>query len=346
MKDKLYGKTERAMDKHNIKGLIIVLALVLGLGKAKAQQNIQFTQYIFNSLSVNPAYAGYKEEWFAQMALRSQWTGIDGAPKTGQVSIDGILGQSKNTGVGLQITADKLGAQSATSFYANYAYRLRLDAEDTQRLSFGIGAGFTQYGLDGNELRAVNPGDPSIPAGKISSFIPDLRFGVYYYNPRWYAGVSVMDLLSGDQSNNIFRWDANTTSNLKRKRHMYLIGGAIFDLAEDMKLRPSVMIMEDFKGPTNIDLNAMLIFGERVWIGGGYRMGAKLGKSFADGQNLRSSNAIMGIAQFYVTERLRIGYSYDHILSRLSSVQNGTHEVTIGLTFPQSGFRLISPRFF
>ncbi|MCL4637928.1 MULTISPECIES: PorP/SprF family type IX secretion system membrane protein [Olivibacter] len=335
------------MDKHNIKRLVIVLTLALGLGEVKAQQNIQFTQYIFNSLSVNPAYAGYKEEWFAQMALRSQWTGIDGAPKTGQASIDGVLGMNKNTGVGLQVTADKLGAQSATSVYANYAYRLRLDAEDTQRLSFGIGAGITQYGLDGNELRTTYPGDPTIPPGKISNTIPDIRFGVYYYNPRWYLGVSMMDLLSGDQSNNIFRWDANATSNLKRKRHMYLIGGALFDLSEDMKLRPSVMVMEDFKGPTNVDLNAMFIFGERVWLGAGYRMGLKMGKSYANGQqNLRSSNAITGVAQFYVTERLRIGYSYDHILSRLSSVQNGTHEVTIGLTFPQSGYRLISPRFF
>ena len=335
------------MDKHNIKRLVMILVLVFTLGEVSAQQNIQFTQYIFNSLSVNPAYAGYKEEWFAQMALRSQWTGIDGAPKTGQATIDGVLGASKNTGVGLQVTADRLGAQSATSVYANYAYRLRLDAEDTQRLSFGIGAGVTSYGLDGNKLQAVNPGDPSIPAGKISSFIPDLRFGVYYYNPKWYVGVSVMDLLSGNQSNDIFRWDANTTSNLKRKRHMYLIGGTIVTLSEDMKLRPSVLVMEDFKGPTNIDLNAMLIFSDRVWFGAGYRMGVNIGnKDYAQGQDLRSSNAISGVAQFYVNDRLRIGYSYDHILSRLSSVQNGTHEITLGLTFPQSGYRLISPRFF
>jgi len=334
------------MDKHYVKRLVILMALSFGLIDVQAQQNIQFTQYIFNSLSVNPAYAGYKEEWFAQMAFRSQWSGIDGAPKTGQASIDGVLGMNKTTGVGLQLTADRLGAQSATSVYANYAYRMRLDAEDSQRLSFGLGFGFTSYGLDGTKLIGVNPGDPTVPAGKISSFIPDLRLGVYYYNPRWYLGVSVMDLLSGDNSNNIFRWDANTTSNLKRKRHMYLIGGALFDLSEDMKLRPSMMIAEDFKGPTSVDLNAMFVFGDRVWLGAGYRTALSLGKSYAEGQNLRSSNAIMGIAQFYINNRLRIGYSYDYILSKLSSVENGTHEITIGLTFPQGGSRLISPRFF
>lgn len=321
--------------------------LSLAIGNARAQQNIQFTQYIFNSLSVNPGYAGYKEEWFAQMALRNQWVGIDGAPKTGQVSIDGILGESKNTGVGLQITSDRLGAQSANSAYANYAYRLRLDEYDTKRLSFGIGAGVTQYGLDGSMLRPVNPVDPGIPAGMISSYIPDLRLGVYYYSPKWYLGVSVMDLLSGDGSSNLFRWDANAVTNLMRKRHMYLIAGALVDFSNGLKLRPSVMVMEDFRGPTNIDLNAMLIFDNRFWVGGGYRMGLNIGdKEYAIGQNLQRSNSISAIAQIYVTERLRVGYSYDYIMSNLSSVQNGTHEITLGLTFPRKGDRLISPRFF
>ncbi|WP_158800642.1 PorP/SprF family type IX secretion system membrane protein, partial [Pedobacter sp. L105] len=98
-----------------------------GRSQVKAQQNIQFSQYIFNTMSVNPAYAGYKEEWFAQMALRNQWVGLPGAPKTGQVSIDGILDpQTTKHGVGLQITSDQLGAQSSTSITLNYAYRLQL----------------------------------------------------------------------------------------------------------------------------------------------------------------------------------------------------------------------------
>lgn len=335
------------MNKKNIKTIVGVCLLIFSVARVQAQQNIQYTQYIFNSLSVNPAYAGYKEEWFAQMALRSQWSGIDGAPKTGQVSIDGVLGPRRNNGVGLQITADGLGAQSATSVYANYAYRLQLNAEDSKRLSFGVGLGATQYGLDGNKLQGVNPDDPLRPAGKITSFVPDLRFGVYYYTAKWYAGASVMDLLSGDQSNNIFRWDGNTTSNLRRKRHMYLIGGAIFKLSEDTRLRSSLLVKEDFRGPTDFDINAMFIFGQRVWLGASYRFGVNVGgKDYEQGQDLRSRNALAGVAQFFVTERLRIGYSYDYILSRLSSVQNGTHEITVGLTIPERLRRLISPRFF
>ncbi len=340
---------DQIMNKDIIKKGVLALGLtVAGLLPAKAQQNIQFSQYIFNALSVNPAYAGYKEEWFAQMALRSQWSGLDGAPQTGQLSIDGIADPTrKNVGLGLQLSADKLGAQSSTSVYGNYAYRLRLDAEDTQRLSFGIGLGLTQYGLDGNKLRPKDPDDRELPVGKISSTIPDMRFGVYYSSPKWYIGASVMDMFSGDKSNGIFKWDGNTVDNLKRKRHFYLIAGTLLNLSEDTKLRPSLLVKEDFKGPTSLDLSAMLIFGDRFWLGGSFRTGISLwDKDYTKGQRLSHQNSISAVTQFYLTERFRIGYSYDYITSKLSSIQNGTHEITIGMTFPGKDKRLLSPRFF
>lgn len=336
------------MKLKHIVGMIILASLSLAKN-AQAQQNIQFTQYIFNSLSVNPAYAGYKEEWFAQLGLRSQWVGLDGAPKTGQLSIDGLLnGDSKRHGVGLQLTADKLGAQAATSAYLNYAFRLRLDELDTKRLSFGVGAGVSQYSLDGTVL-TPSPGDwedPTLSRGKETTLTPDLRFGVYYTSPKWYAGVSVMDLLAGDKSNSIFNRDDNAFT-IARKRHVYLIAGALMDINQDLKLRPSILIKEDFKGPTSLDLNAMFIFGEQFWLGAGYRTGVSMwNKDYEQGQNLSKLNSFSGIAQFYVSERLRIGYSYDYILSKLSSAQNGTHEITLGLTFPQKNRRILSPRYF
>ncbi|WP_394332217.1 PorP/SprF family type IX secretion system membrane protein [Parapedobacter koreensis] len=318
--------------------------------EAHGQQNIQFTQYIFNSMSVNPAYTGYKEEWFGQLGLRGQWVGLEGAPQTGLLSIDGIADPiTKRHGVGLQLTADNLGPQSATSMYANYAFRLRLNEEDTQRLSFGIGAGATQYSLDGTVLDPIEGSDQIVPTGKISSWIPDLRFGVYYYNPKWYAGVSVMDMLSGDQTNNIFRWDNTTTDNIRRKRHLYVIGGALFDLSPGLKLRPSLLVKEDFKGPTSLDLNAMFIFGDRFWLGGGWRTGVTVFEreyNRISGNSLSGRNSFSAVTQIYVTEALRIGYSYDHIISRLSNVRNGSHEVTLGVTFGSKAQRILSPRFF
>jgi len=337
------------MKKLVIKGSILAVALVLsGKLTAMAQQNIQFSQYIFNSLSVNPAYAGYKEELFAQLAMRTQWTGLNGAPQTGQISIDGVTESNrKNVGLGLQITADKLGSQTANSIYLNYAYRIRLNADDTQRLSFGLAAGITNYAIDGASLRPVEQGDLSVPAGNLSSYVPDTRFGVYYSSPRYYIGASVMDMFSGDVSNDVFNWDTATQQNIKRKRHYYVMTGALLDLSEGLKLRPSLLWKEDFKGPSSLDLNAMLVFGERFWVGGGYRTGINLwDKAYRQGQSLSNANSISGIIQFYASNRFRIGYSYDYITSGLSSVQNGSHEITIGLTFPSKSNRLLSPRFF
>lgn len=337
------------MRTHFIKKTILILSLILaGLKPAGAQQNIQFTQYIFNSLSVNPAYAGYKEEWFGQMAMRTQWVGLDGAPQTGQFSIDGILDPAKKRmGLGLQISSDKLGPQSATSAYLNYAYRLRLNEDDTERLSFGLGIGVTNYGLDGTQLRPGDAFDPAMPVGQINSVIPDGRFGMYYYNPKFYAGVSVMDLFSGDNSNNIFNWDAGTVQNLKRKRHLYLIAGMLNTLSSEVKLKPSILLKEDFRGPTSLDLNAMFIFNDRFWIGGSYRTGVKIfEKSFDINNNLSNLNSVSGLVQFYVTNKLRLGYSYDFNLNRLNTMSYGTHEITLGITFPKSSGRLLSPRFF
>jgi len=336
------------MSKLNLRMICVVL--FLSGGTVFGQQNIQFTQYIFNSMSVNPAYAGYKEEWFGQLGLRSQWVGLDGAPQTASLSIDGITDQiGKRHGVGLQLTADQLGPQTATSAYANYAFRLRLDEADTKRLSFGLGAGITQYSLDGTVLRPNRPGDPSIPTNRINNFVPDVRFGVHYSSPTWYAGVSLMDLLSGDQSDNVFRWDNTTTDNLRRRRHVYIMAGALLNFDGGLRLRPSVLWKEDFRGPSSLDINAMFILGDRLWLGAGWRTGVTVWEKDYQrytGNSLSNRNSFSGIVQVYATERLRIGYSYDYIVSRLSTVQTGSHEITLGLTFGRPAARVLSPRYF
>lgn len=317
-----------------------ILALLLcwnAMLPVQGQQNIQFTQYVFNSMSVNPAYAGYKEELFAQLGLRSQWVDLEGAPQTGLLSLDGLLDLygARRHGGGIQLMADQLGPQTATSAYLNYAYRLRLDREDTQRLSFGVGAGVTQYSLDGTKIIVLDDGDQALPTGKISNFVPDLRFGIYYHNARWYAGISLMDLLSGNSSDNLFRWDQTTTDHIRRRRHLYIIGGMLVDLNESVKLRPSLLYKDDFMGPPSLDISAMAIFGDRLWLGGGIRTGVSAFRRDYQrftGNRLSGMNSISFLMQIFVTERLRIGYSYDYMLSRLNGLQNGSHEVTLGVT--------------
>lgn len=330
---------------------ILLFTCLIGLctGRAVAQQNIQFSQYIFNTLSVNPAYAGYKEEWFAQMALRDQWVGIPGAPKTAQVSIDGILDpQTTKHGVGLQITSDKLGAQSSTSATFNYAFRLQLDAADTKRLSFGLGVGVAQYSLDGSQLTSVDGGDQAIPTGNTSKITPDFRVGIFYTTPYWYVGISALNLLSSAKAVDDFRRDNSPiySDNIDQTRHVYFIAGSLVNVSQDFRVRPSMQIREDFKGPTNADFNVMGIFSDRIWLGAGYRTSLKLFKKTYENTDVSSQAAIIGIAQFYVNERFRIGYSYDYSISKLVGYQSGTHEITLGLAFGKAPRASICPRVF
>lgn len=330
---------------ERIKYTIVLIAfLCLFAGRTAAQQNIQFSQYVFNSLSVNPAYAGYKEEWFAQLALRSQWMGVEGAPKTGVISIDGILDpRDRKMGLGFQVTSDKIGPQFATSVIANYAFRLQLDADDSKRLSFGIGAGVVQYNLNGEMLNTAEDGDQALAVQNESRLKPDLRLGVYYNSNFLYFGLSLLDAFSGSDVS------VTTTSpsfNIARSRHAYFIAGGLVNLSPEMRIRPSLMIKEDFRGPTSADLNVMAIFNDKLWVGGSYRTGFGLWKKQFNELHLGKQNSISGIVQVFVSERFRIGYSYDHVTSNLGSNQNGSHELTMGLTFGRVPRSFICPRVF
>ncbi len=336
------------MKKRNSRYILFLTVILFGFPKLRAQQEIQFTQYIFNTLSVNPAYAGYKEQWFVQMALRDQWAGLDGAPKTGQFSIDGILSPyTRNIGMGLQVTSDKLGPQSSTSVYLNYAYRIRLNTADTKRLGLGLAAGLAQHGLNGSEFLPVDEADAYLLYGNEHVWKWNMRLGLYYYSPRWYAGVSLMDVLDRKDSY-IFNSD-DDYYNIYHRKHFYFIAGAIFDVGASFKLRPSFLLKEDFKGPSSLDVNAMMIYEEKFWFGLGYRTGVKVwDKAYADysAEDLSVSNSISGIVQFYLSKQFRVGYSYDYMLNDMKNVQNGTHELTLGYTFPIRRKRLLSPRFF
>lgn len=333
--------------RYCLKILLFICFIGLCTDRADAQQNIQFSQYIFNTLSVNPAYAGYKEEWFVQSALRNQWVGLDGAPKTAQLSIDGILDpQTTKHGVGAQITSDKLGPQSSTSFTLNYAFRLQLDGADTRRLSFGLGAGAAQYSLNGNKLTTVDGDDQAVPVGNSSKISPDFRVGIYYTTPYWYIGLSALDLLNNTKSVDDYRRSADFSDNIIRTRHLYFVAGSLVNVAPDLRIRPSMMIREDFKGPTNADFNVMTIFADRIWLGAGYRTSLKLFKKEYQNTDVSSQAAIIAVAQFYVNERFRIGYSYDYAASKLSGYQSGTHELTVGISFGKAPKASICPRVF
>lgn len=338
----------RISAKSKLMLLISLSGLLLTPVIAHAQQNLQFSQYVFNMLSVNPAYAGYKEDIFANAIYRKQWVNFPGGPQTGGVSVDGALNASKDNrvGLGMQVMYDKLGPQDATSIYGMYSYRIPLNEDGDKRLCLGVGAGVTQYGIDGTALRYNDQDDPSIPLGRASTWVPDARFGVYYYTPKFYVGASVMDLFSLYTDASRYYWKGYQYKTIRKTQHLYVNAGTVFDLSDNLKLKPSILIKEDFKGPTNVDLTALFFIADRLWVGGSYRTGVKLWSKPALDSDLEQLDAASILVQFNINEQFRIGYAYDLTINKMASFQSGSHEVSIGFLFPGKKGRVTSPRYF
>jgi type IX secretion system PorP/SprF family membrane protein len=291
--------------------------------KTRAQQDAQFSQYIFNGLYINPAYAGYKGDFYANSFYRSQWTGLDGAPTTMSVTADGAVDDDK-VGLGLLIAQDKVGAQSMTSAYANYAYRLQLAGENDSRLAFGLGFGFIQNSINGAELTAVQSGDSYVPGGQ-SLILPDARFGVLYTSANLFAGVSVDNLLAP-----YLHTSANNALTPIPKPNGYFTTGALFNLGGAFKYKPSILIKETPGEPVSMDFNNFILLNDKIWIGGTYRTTLSMfnGRNV---QNVQSASAAVVMVEFYITDGLRIGYAYDYSLGQLGNYGYGSHEVSISI---------------
>ena len=316
-------------------GLLFVLTI-----SAKAQQDAQYTQYMFNSLVVNPAYAGYKEALNVGLLARNQWVGFSGAPRTQSLLIDKAFLESKNVGLGLSVVNDKIGASNQTSAYANYAYRLPVGSEEA-RLAFGLAVGVVQSSVDASDVRDASD---QLLMGKQNYFAPDGKLGIFYSNPKFYAGLSATNLIS-----NLRKYDpAGNNIFAKQGAHFFLTAGYLTDLNENLKFKPSIMVREDTEGPTNLDVNTFFLLNETVWLGASYRSGLNFGKkSDLFGGTFRK-NSVVGAVEVFVSKIYRIGYSYDYTLSQLNQHSNGTHEITLGLLLnsKRRSTSMPTPRYF
>jgi len=318
---------------------IIVLAMLLvgGVG-TMAQQNAQYSQYMFNGIYINPAYAGYKEQLNAHSFYRNQWTGMPGAPKSMSLAIDAVANQG-NVGLALQISTDKIGAQHTAAGYANYAYRLRLNDDGSSRLALGFGLGAVQIGIDGASL---NPNDfeEKQPLGMQSFVVPDARVGIYYSNDKFYGGISADNLISNRKRIQVSNFLIQT------RPHYYLTAGMLIPLSQDIQLKPSFLLRDDRGGPTSLDLNTFFLLADRVWLGGGYRTGVKLYDKKHLQNNLNARNSMLGAIEIFPKSNLRIGYAYDMSIGALQGFGGNTHELSLGIYFNTKKARMVSPRYF
>lgn len=286
---------------------------------SKAQQDAMYTQYMFNALAINPAYAGSRNVVSATALYRNQWTGIKGAPKTTTFTIDAPI-NDKKIGLGLQVFNDQLGITNTTGVVASGAYRIRMDRGT---LSFGLQGGVSNFRANYQNVNLDQTGSNTDIAFQddVSNTLFNVGTGVYYNSDRFYVGLSAPQLVPNKLA---------STKLSKQEIHLFLTAGIVFDLGDDFKLKPSVLVKQVKGAPIEGDLNAMFWIKDAVGIGAQYRTNAD----------------VSGMLEIQATPQIRIGYAYDHSITTLQSFNSGGHEIMLRYEFGYEKNKFISPRFF
>ncbi len=302
-------------------GLLVSILTVSIVGKA--QQQPMYSQYMFNMLNINPAYAGSRGVGTATALYRNQWVGIPGAPQTVSLGFDMPINEKK-IGLGFQLYDDRLGIERSTGFNASYAFRIQLTASGT--LSLGLQAGILNYRANYSEVRTFQPGDPSF-SQNISGILPSAAAGVYYNSDKFYIGISTPALLQTKISyDNV----ASVSSVSGRDLHLYLASGFVLPLNQDLVLKPSLLIKAVSGAPIEFDLNTNLWIQNVLALGVSYRTG----------------DSYVGMMELQLNKQLRLGYAYDKTFTNLSTYNSGTHELMLRVELGSGNSKVVSPRYF
>ncbi|SDL58240.1 type IX secretion system membrane protein, PorP/SprF family [Salinimicrobium catena] len=295
----------------------IIIILFISVS-TQAQQMPQFTQYMYNTISINPAYAGNRDALSVVGLHRSQWSGVNGAPETQTLSIHSPL-RNEKVGVGLSIINDQLGYEDYTYVYGDFSYTINV--ADSTTLSFGIKGGMSYYNLDEELLGAVD--DPYLNGDTFNRWTPNVGAGLYLSAQKWYMGLSAPRLINNDNNE-------KSEFVALEQVHYYLTGGYVFDLSDMWKLRPTALAKVTNGAPLSVDVSAAAIYNEKLYLGATYRI----------------DDAFGGFVDFQVLPSLRVGYAYEYTLSDLQDYSNGSHEILLIYELRLNNTKYKSPRFF
>ena len=303
---------------------LVLMAVMAATLEVKAQQDPIFTQYMFNTQAVNPAYAGMWEKIGFISLVRKQWAGIEKSPFTQMVSFHSPL-FNEYAGVGLNVINDRFAYEERLSIFADYAYELLVTPE--KRLRLGMKFGFMNYK---NPLRRYQlyPDyifDPAFQEDIDLKFLPNFGIGVFYYDENFYVSASVPKLVKND-----FVENRNNYSSLAEVRHFYLSGGYVFTLNPDLKFKPTVMMRGALGAPVQIDLSANFMLNDRLWLGA----------------MVRTGDALCFVAQWIFNNNIRIGYAMDITFTEIYRHQNGTYEFTLSYDVDFYGRSYLRSRYF
>ena len=299
---------------------ILIFTLLLTGFVSTAQQDAQYTQYMYNTINVNPAYAGSRGALSIFGLHRTQWVGLEGAPATNAASLNFPIGNSK-FGVGLSFINDRIGPTTENVISADLSYTIQ--TSETYKLSFGIKGSANLFNLDINKLNIENQNDPYLENLK-NTFSPNIGAGIYFHSDKSYIGFSVPNFFETQ------RYDDNSVVINKERMNYYLIGGYVFELSSSVKFKPAFISKLVEGAPLQVDVSGNFLFNEKFVLGAAWRWNAAV--SFMTG--------------FQITDGLFVGYGYDLETTRLRRYNSGSHEVFLRFELFNRQNKILSPRFF
>ena len=299
---------------------ILYFAIMLLGFVSYSQQDAQYTQYMYNTINVNPAYAGSRGVMSIFGLHRTQWVGLDGAPTTNAISINTPI-ENSNLGVGLSFVNDKIGPTVENTISADISYTIQ--TSETYKLSFGVKGTANLFNLDVTKLNPMSTGDPLLQ-NLDNNFSPNVGAGVYLHSDKLYLGASVPNFFETK------RYDDNSIAVYKERMNMYFIGGYVFDLSSNLKFKPAFLTKVVEGAPLQLDLSGNFLINEKFVIGAAWRWSA----------------AVSAMAGFQVTDGLYIGYGYDLETTKLRNYNSGSHEVFLRFELFKRQDKIVSPRFF
>lgn len=316
------------MKELKLLTLTLTLALTLLCGESSAQQDPMFSQYMFNTLSVNPAYAGARDALAVTGLFRRQWLGISTAPVTQTLSIHSPDGSRRN-GFGLTVVNDKISYLGQTWITGAYAYRIPMG---DYKLSLGLQGTLYNWRINWGKAQLIDPQD-ALPASYGSNFwVPNAGFGAFFYGPRAYVGFSIPHLLvnSLDSNRPGIGFDSRSTTFAALKRHYFAMAGYVIEFSQDFQVKPSMLFKHVYGAPSELDMNLNFYFYRKFGVGASYRTG----------------DGIIAMLEYRFNRQLRAGYAYDYPFTELRSYTSGSHEIMISYEFSFGNDAVVSPRVF
>ena len=303
-----------------MKTRILTFVLMLTATASFAQQDAQFTQYMYNTININPAYAGSRGAASIFGLHRTQWVGLDGAPVTNALSINTPINDSK-IGIGVSFVKDRIGPTVENAIAIDLSYTVQ--SSENYKLSFGLKGTGNFFNLDASLLNPELQGDNSLQS--YNKFTPNIGAGIYLHSDKTYIGISVPNLIQ-----NALHYNDNEVAVTRERINYYLIAGHVFDLSSNLKFKPALLTKLVAGAPLQVDVSGNFMFFDKLVLGVAYRWDA----------------AVSALAGFQISDGLYIGYGYDLETTRLKHYNSGSHEIFLRYELFNNYNKIISPRFF